>query len=845
MADYDLQYQDNYIDALLATANELKAAGYIYKGVATPSTNPGTPTERVAYLASEPGTYTNFGGIVIASGLYSLTYASGTWTGTQMQAGSDIEVVQTTGDSTTDVMSQKAVTDALGQLDSYIQGSVRTFAFADHYDKYEVIKDTDGNLLICINPISALSLNEPIKIGDVRIFGTFSTMFSALKNVDYYDGALVYTSGDYAIIGGVVKKYDGSAWSEVTNPTYTEDTSMWQSMDAAAVLSDCFQHFDVTDYLELIGSEMFDLAKANINVGAGAQVTKWTVSYQIKCTTAGNRTWFMSLPQLEIGRKYRLIFEYETVIASGAYVIMSWANAAQTSFTSAVTRFSASTGKVDLKFVATDNIGSVFFAGVSLAVNNLILIKYIHVQPYDDIKEQVEELDSLSLKGTDITREYGYYNSNTSGVTSDSVTYMSAMDPCKEDGVLQTIKGKFTAGTCQFYIGHVNESNEVIIRSKFSLATTKGENTIDVSAREILIKKNEYLLVNYADSGAKAWFGVNSSASPLAWAISAETNKVLHFGSAVFLALIWTVKSQTQSIEQIRKTCSKLTHNVIVVDAAGYGDYDKIEDALANAGDSDTNHVTIMVMPGTYYPAPEWPGNVPYVKANRNLSIIGADRDTCILKGNVGYYYWQESIDFSLLRLNGNVTIKNLTFIHTCENYETVATEHGWDLTSPHARAYCIHVDDARPENTIVNIENCKMYNDHMACFGFGLKKNTITRLKNCELNSDVSAANNEKSGFSDYGTIFGHLGGNYAGQNLEIIDCLIRNKNYTCGLIITQGIVTSYTNVTAGVLLARNIVRTTDQSAAFFRYTNASYPNVFKLDDMCWGNNVDSMNYS
>jgi hypothetical protein len=113
MADYDLQYQDTHIDALLATANELKTAGYIYKGVATPSTNPGTPTDRVAYLASEPGTYTNFGGIVIASGLYSLTYAGGTWTGTQMQAGSDIEVVQTTGQSTSDVMSQKAVTDEL------------------------------------------------------------------------------------------------------------------------------------------------------------------------------------------------------------------------------------------------------------------------------------------------------------------------------------------------------------------------------------------------------------------------------------------------------------------------------------------------------------------------------------------------------------------------------------------------------------------------------------------------------------------------------------------------------------------------------------------------------------
>lgn len=118
MADYDLKYTGAQIDGLLDAANELKTNGFIYKGVATPSTNPGTPSERVAYLASEPGTYTNFGGIVITSGLYSLTYVSGTWTGTQMQAGSDIEVVQTTGQSASDVMSQKAVTDEITAIDT-------------------------------------------------------------------------------------------------------------------------------------------------------------------------------------------------------------------------------------------------------------------------------------------------------------------------------------------------------------------------------------------------------------------------------------------------------------------------------------------------------------------------------------------------------------------------------------------------------------------------------------------------------------------------------------------------------------------------------------------------------
>lgn len=116
MADYDLKYTGAQIDALLDAANELKTNGFIFKGVATPSTNPGTPTERVAYLASEPGTYTNFGGIVI-SGLSTLTF-SGSWSATPLSISLDIE--QARGQSTTAVMSQKAVTDELITIDDKI-----------------------------------------------------------------------------------------------------------------------------------------------------------------------------------------------------------------------------------------------------------------------------------------------------------------------------------------------------------------------------------------------------------------------------------------------------------------------------------------------------------------------------------------------------------------------------------------------------------------------------------------------------------------------------------------------------------------------------------------------------
>lgn len=50
--------------SLLAMINSL-GDGYQFKGVATPTTNPGNPDAKVFYLTGAPGTYTNFNGIVV------------------------------------------------------------------------------------------------------------------------------------------------------------------------------------------------------------------------------------------------------------------------------------------------------------------------------------------------------------------------------------------------------------------------------------------------------------------------------------------------------------------------------------------------------------------------------------------------------------------------------------------------------------------------------------------------------------------------------------------------------------------------------------------------------------
>lgn len=95
-------------------------SGATYAGVATPETNPGTPLLKVFYLTTTAGEYANFGNLTVESGkLTVLLYNGSTWEKQVLDlpasggGGSTVNVVQATGTSTTDVMSQDTVTREL------------------------------------------------------------------------------------------------------------------------------------------------------------------------------------------------------------------------------------------------------------------------------------------------------------------------------------------------------------------------------------------------------------------------------------------------------------------------------------------------------------------------------------------------------------------------------------------------------------------------------------------------------------------------------------------------------------------------------------------------------------
>ena len=65
-------------NALLSTINSL-GEGYQFIGVATPATNPGTPDQKVFYVANGKGTYTNFSGISITEDEIVILYYDTAW----------------------------------------------------------------------------------------------------------------------------------------------------------------------------------------------------------------------------------------------------------------------------------------------------------------------------------------------------------------------------------------------------------------------------------------------------------------------------------------------------------------------------------------------------------------------------------------------------------------------------------------------------------------------------------------------------------------------------------------------------------------------------------------------
>ena len=155
-----------------------------YKGVAIPTTVPGTPDGVVFYIAFTPGTYSNFGGYILNSGFVILSNQTGSWVGSKIEDTSrmlinmDIDYPLTSGYYTLATAIAAVPTavrkDSLNIIFKYSDGHYYTYQFRGiisnwtNASYWELIKNVGnyGNVGI-VTDLNTLSLT-----GNYTCYGT-------------------------------------------------------------------------------------------------------------------------------------------------------------------------------------------------------------------------------------------------------------------------------------------------------------------------------------------------------------------------------------------------------------------------------------------------------------------------------------------------------------------------------------------------------------------------------------------------------------------------------------------------------------------------------------------------
>ncbi len=202
---------------------------------------------------------------------------------------------------------------------------------------------------------------------------------------------------------------------------------------------------------------------------------------------------------------------------------------------------------------------------------------------------------------------------------------------------------------------------------------------------------------------------------------------------------------------------------LIIVAKDGTGDYTTINDAVRNAGDINS-HTTILLREGVY-------DEVVYLRNKHNISIVGINRDKCIIQNTTGQY------GNTPVMINGDFELRNLT-IKMFEKGFYPTYEDNVFTTYP---GYALHIDGNsknKTVQTIGRISNCTLYSEAFPAVGMGVNENQKVIFDNCELIRNTNKEYFKKDNWK--GAILCHSS-NYEeapNQKLMMKDCVI-NSNY------------------------------------------------------------------
>lgn len=135
-----------------------------FAGIATPSTNPGTPDQNVFYLASQPGVYTNFGGVNLIDQVLIFINTNGQW----VAKNTNIPLLEAVNEAQTTANEAKTMAESNARLISEVkhtvEGNTQNIKVLQNVEDYDVL--VSGNTEVSPNADSV-----DIRIQNLQVNG--------------------------------------------------------------------------------------------------------------------------------------------------------------------------------------------------------------------------------------------------------------------------------------------------------------------------------------------------------------------------------------------------------------------------------------------------------------------------------------------------------------------------------------------------------------------------------------------------------------------------------------------------------------------------------------------------
>lgn len=508
--------------SLTAMINSL-GGYYQFAGIATPSTNPGTPDQNVFYLASTAGTYSNFGSIVIAENEAAILKYNGTWSKdssgfatsekvSQLQyevegkplvsyTGSQGYVNITEISQDTDVIiSVSGNTTALRQL-VFLQGWSAKLTLSGFTD-WTRIKTTipAGVNKLGIYEVTGQTLAVSVTVNTVSIVSRLSTVEENINELR--------------------KAVDTSVKGVTSDVELTEDEKDFFSAIRVVEYSDPNNSAPV--YIRLFG---FYGDRIQMTVTPDKN-TMYDFSERAGTRPTGVKTYNLT----NGNKKLFLVFDWD--------------------------KFGTNFGNTDYHFVIDKS-------DVSYIINPI-------QQQIDEIKEE---------QGI-VTEDIGF-----DGATNEQAVANTVICPVKKvakDGIIKSIYLKSqNAGNVTLYVGEVDQLLLFVARQSYEINVSAGEQTIDVrdmgiyvfAGEQIALKTNgnRYLIITDGspESDESFYYGESYSGLQLQ-AYTVETKKI-QFSLKVtisendLIALKAAVDKNTTEIEVLTEEVGYVKSNMNIL----------------------------------------------------------------------------------------------------------------------------------------------------------------------------------------------------------------------------------------------------------------------------------------